>query len=236
MIINKQKLNIMKKKVIKRIVYEKVDEFAKSVGRSRRTIFRFYAKNANLQEETKIKNGCKMIPITHKKYWNIEALYADNIFLGYENRTMTNTLDALQNSNVLSRKLWFLPWTHVITISPRKERGLDYCTSKMRQFYYLTDNKYGKKTNLRIFFNCEKHKERNGYHMHIVLNVENKKFHQLVLDLLKQDFILDRTDISEYDYRKGFLFYAIKNEDDLKTDSWGIDGNNLAKENINYAV
>lgn len=226
----------MKKKIKKRIKYEKVDEFAKGVGYSRRTIFRFYAKNANLQEETKIKNGCKMIPITHKKYWNSEALFDDNIFLGYENRTMTNTLDALQNSNELSRKLWFLPWTHVITISPKKERSLSYCTSKVRQFYDLLNDKFGKKTNLRIFHNSEEHDERNGYHMHIVLNVENEKFHPLVLDLLKQDFIHDRIVVNEYDYRKGFLFYAIKNERDLKTVGWGIDGNNLVKENIKYEI
>ena len=50
--------------------YEHIDKFAERVGKTRRTIYRFYNRNKDLQEQTKKKSGKRLIPLEHKKYWN----------------------------------------------------------------------------------------------------------------------------------------------------------------------
>ena len=215
--------------------YEKVDNFAKRVGVTRRTIFRFYAKNLEFKKETKIKNGCRVVPISHKRFWNVDELFESNKELSEDNRMMSNLLRALQTGNILIRKLWFSKWTHVITISP-KGGSLEYCTSRISQFYNEINNRFGNKTKLRIFYNSEKYAGGSGYHTHIVLNIENKKLQPIILKLLKDYFISDRIQVDQYDYKKGFLFYSIKDEKDFNTESWGFNGNNLEKEKLDYEV
>jgi len=96
----------------------------------------------------------------------------------------------------------------------------------------MINEKYGDKTKLRIFYNSEKYSVGNSYHSHIVLYVENKKLQPKILELLQKDFRDDRIEIDKYDYKKGFLFYSIKDGKDFKTTSWGIDGNNLQKDGV----
>ncbi|MGZ0017644.1 hypothetical protein [Yeosuana sp. AK3] len=213
--------------------YEKVEEFARRVGVTRRTIFRFYSKNAELKEETKIKNRCRVIPISHKRFWNVDELFESNKELSNDNRMMSNLLLALQTGNILIRKLWFLNWSHIVTICP-KGGSIEYCTSRIIQFYDEINKTYGMKTNLRIFYNSERFSDGGGYHTHIILNVENKKLQPIILKHLKGYFKSDRIEIDEYDFKKGFLFYSIKDEKDFKTVSWGFDGNNLEKEGLVY--
>lgn len=213
--------------------YEKVDDFAKRVDVNRRTIFRFYAKNSELKKETKIKNGCRVVPISHKRFWSVDELFESNKEFTNENRMMSNLLLALQTGNLFARKLWFSAWTHIVTISP-KGYSLQYCTSKISQFYDEVNLKYGAKTNLRIFYNSEQYSGGSGYHTHLVFNIENKKLQPLILSDLKKYFKGDRIEADTYDFKKGFLFYSIKDSKDFETVSWGFDGNNLKKEGFDY--
>ena len=214
---------------------EKVNDFAKRVGVNRRTIFRFYSDNPELKEETEKKSGFRMIPISHKRFWNVDELFESNKELGEDNRMMSNLLRALQTGNILIRKLWFSKWTHIITISP-KGRSLDYCTDRITQFYGEINKKYGDKTKLRIFYNSEKFSRGSGYHTHVVLNIENKKLQPIIIKYLERYFKDDRIEINDYDYKKGFLFYSIKDRKDFKTESWGFDGNNLKQEKLDYEI
>lgn len=215
--------------------YEKVNDFAKRVNVTRRTIFRFYAKNPKLKEETKMKNRLRIVPISHKRFWNVDELFESNKAYNEANRMMSNLLLALQTGNPLVKKLWFLKWTHIITISP-KGGSLEYCTNRILQFYSEIDEKYGEKTNLRMLYNSERFSGGSGYHSHIVLNIENKKLQPKILKHLEQYFKDDRIELDKYDYKKGFLFYSIKNSEDFKTISWGFDGNNLKKEKLDYEI
>jgi len=215
--------------------YEKVDDFAKRVNVNRRTIFRFYAKNPKLKEETEIKKGCRVVPVSHKRFWNVDELFESNKELNEDNRMMSNLLRALKTGNILIRKLWFWEWTHIITICP-KGRSLEDCTSRILQFYDEINKKFGKKTKLRIFYNSEKYAGGGGYHTHVILNIENKKLQPIILKFLNQYFKNDRIEVDEYDYKKGFLFYLIKDAKDFETISWGFDGNNLEKENVGHEI
>ncbi len=211
--------------------YEKVNDFAKRVGVNRRTIFRFYSDNPELKKETKIKGRFRLVPIKHKRFWNVDELFESNKELNEDNRMMSNLIRALQTGNILIRKLWFLKWTHIITICPRIN-SLDYCTDRITQFYGEINKKYGDKTKLRIFYNSEKFSSGIGYHTHVVLNIENKKLQPIIIKYLERYFKDDRIEIDDYDYKKGFLPYSIKNEKDINTTSWGFDGNNLKNEKL----
>jgi hypothetical protein len=213
--------------------YEKIEDFAKRVGVTRRTIFRFYAKNIELKEETKIKNRCRVVPISHKRFWNVDELFESNKELNNDNRMMSNLLLALQTGNKLIRKIWFLNWSHIVTICP-KGGSVEYCTSRILQFYDEINECYGRKTNLRIFYNSEGYSDGSGYHSHIILNVENEKLQPKILKHLKEYFRNDRIEVDNYDFKKGFLFYSIKDGKDFKTTNWGIDGNNLEKDGLVY--
>jgi len=213
--------------------YEKVENFAKRVGVTRRTIFRFYSKNTELKEETKIKNRHRVIPISHKRFWNVDELFENNKELNNDNRMMSNLLIALQTGNIFIRKLWFAEWTHIITICP-KGSSSDYCRSRVTQFYDEINSRFGHKTNLRIFFNIERYSSGSGYHSHIIINIEKEKLQPIILNHLKQYFQNDRIEVDDYDFKKGFLFYSIKDEKDFKTTSWGINGNNLEKDGLVY--
>ena len=211
--------------------YEKIEEFAKRVDVTRRTIFRFYSKNSKLKEETKIENRCRVIPISHKRFWNVDELFESNKLLNNDNRMMSNLLRALQTGNILIRKLWFLKWSHIITICP-EVCSKDYCRSRISQFYDEINEMYGKKTKLRIFFNSERYSSGIGYHTHIILNIENKKLQPIIIEHLENYFQSDKIEVDEYDFKKGFLFYSIKNRNDFKTTSWELNGNNLEKEGV----
>jgi len=215
--------------------YEKVNDFAKRVNVNRRTIFRFYAKNPKLKEETEMKNGCRVLPISHKRFWNVDELFESNKELNNDNRMMSNLLLALQTGNTLIRKLWFSKWTHIITICP-KGSSLEYCTSRVLQFYDEIDEMFGSKTNLRILYNSEKYAGGSGYHTHVILNIENEKLQPKILNLLSEYFKDDRVEVDKYDFKKGFLFYSIKDKKDFYTESWGFNGNNLKKEKLDYEI
>lgn len=215
--------------------YDKIADFANKVNVSARTIFRFYAKNEDLRKETKIKGRYRMIPKSHKRFWDVDELFESNKILSEANRMMSNLLRALQEGNPLIRKLWFLDWTHVITICP-KRGSLQYCTDRVLNFYSEITKKFGEKTNLRIFYNSEKFSDGGGYHTHVVLNIENKKLQPIIIKHLEHYFKSDRIQVDKYDCKKGFLPYSIKDSEDFKTESWGFDGNNLKKEKLNCEI
>ena len=80
--------------------------------------------------------------------------------------------------------------------------------------------KYGDSTKLRIFFTTEPFNNRDGYHNHFVVYIEEKKLHQQVVEDIYQFFSNDRIDCSIYDKYKAGLFYMTK--EGLQNEDWDI--------------
>ena len=213
--------------------YENIDAFAERVGKSRRTIFRFYTKNPELKIETK-KKGKRLIPIAHRKFWNSEILFDENKTLSDSNRMMRNLLDYLnENKNQLANKFWGLDWSYFVSVDYKHERSKNYSITMMNKLYEMLEEKYGKETTIRIFFTTEPFANRNnGQHNHLMIYVENEILGKVVLSQIKKFFQHDRVDSSDYTKYKGGLFYMMKKG--AQGMDWDILGNNLAIEGIKY--
>ncbi|UUC46434.1 hypothetical protein [Flavobacterium cerinum] len=75
--------------------FEKVNEFAKRTKKSRSTIYIFYNKNNELQEEIKMNGNKRLIPIECVKYFDSEIMFDENKLLWLENQSMRNLIDCL---------------------------------------------------------------------------------------------------------------------------------------------
>lgn len=210
--------------------YENINEFAKRVGKTRRTIYRFYNKNTDLQEETKKKSGRRLIPITHKKYWNTDILFDENKTLVKDNREAKNLIDYLyENDNPLAIKFWLMKWSMFVSVDYKHERNKTYCFSMMSKLYEKLEKDYGDYTVLRMFFVTEPFANRNnGQHNHVTLYVSNEKLRPVILHDINQFFKYDRVDSSDYTKYKGGLFYMMK--EGMQGEDWDILGNNLIEE------
>jgi hypothetical protein len=214
--------------------YEHIEKFATRVGKTRRTIYRFYNKNEDLREQTKIKNGKRFIPIEHKKFWNTEVLFDENKNLSDSNHNMRNLLDYLHdNRNPLANKLWGFDWSNFVSIDYKFERSKNYSITMMNKLYEMLDEKFGDNTTIRIFFTTEPFANRNnGQHNHMMIYIKNEVFTKLVLNEIKRFFKNDRVDSSKYNKYKGGLFYMMK--EGMQGVDWDILGNKLEKEGIGY--
>jgi hypothetical protein len=215
--------------------YEKVDEFAKRVGINRRTIFRFYAKNANLKGETKIKGGSRIIPISHQKYWNTDILFDENKLLNSENRMMRSLIDQLyKNDNPMAIKLWQMNWSLFVTIDYKLEYSKIACFNVMHKLYEKLELKYGSSTALRMFFVTEPFSNRNnGQHNHIMLYVEDEACKTMILSEIHSFFMYDRVDYHDYcKYKAGFHYMT---KQGLSGEDWDILGNNLDGKTLENA-
>jgi len=210
--------------------YENIEKFAKRVGRSGRTIYRFYNANSDLKEQTKKKNGRRTIPIEHKKFWNTEILFDDNKALNKDSREAKNLIGYLyKNDNPLAIKFWHMKWSMFVSVDYKHERNKTYCFSMMQKLYEELEKKYGGNTTLRMFFVSETFANRNnGQHNHAVLYVSNEKLRPVILHDIYQFFKHDRVDGSDYTKYKGGLFYMMK--EGMQGIDWDILGNNLAKD------
>ena len=208
--------------------HENLKEFIASTKTSKSTIYRFYRKNKELFEETKIKNGKRVFPIEHLKYFDSEIMFEENKVLRMENQSMRNLIDCLVDKNSLQYRLWQLDWDFFFTIAYKSDRNKKSCFRQMHSVYETLISKYGDETGVRIFFTTEPFTNRTGFHNHFVLHVENKKLHQQIVEEIKRHFSYDRVDVGIYDRYKAGLFYVSK--DGLVNEDWDVLGNNLGKE------
>ena len=208
--------------------HENLKEFIASTKTSKSTIYRFYRKNKELFEETKMKNGKRVFPIEHLKYFDSEIMFEENKVLRMENQSMRNLIDCLVDKNSLQYRLWQLDWDFFFTIAYKSDRNKKSCFRQMHSIYETLISKYGDETGVRIFFTTEPFTNRTGFHNHFVLHVENKKLHQQIVEEIKRHFSYDRVDVGIYDRYKAGLFYVSK--DGLVNEDWDVLGNNLGKE------
>ena len=208
--------------------HENLKEFIASTKTSKSTIYRFYRKNKELFEETKMKNGKRVFPIEHLKYFDSEIMFEENKVLRMENQSMRNLIDCLVDKNSLQYRLWQLDWDFFFTIAYKSDRNKKSCFRQMHSVYETLISKYGDETGVRIFFTTEQFTNRTGFHNHFVLHVENKKLHQQIVEEIKRHFSYDRVDVGIYDKYKAGLFYVSK--DGLVNEDWDVLGNNLGKE------
>jgi hypothetical protein len=205
--------------------YVKNQEFIKNAGISRSKLYRTYKDSPELWDETTIKNGKRVIPEKHYKYFDRELLNRDN-------KSMRNLLDCLQNQNSLPYRLWYSNWTYFVTISYKLDRTKEACANRMRQLYDAINLKFGALTTFRMFFTSEPFTNRKGFHNHIVINVDNKKLSWSIKRMIEIEFKHDKVDISNYNHRLGAMFYIAK--EGLDDTEWDLLGNNLMEEGVDY--
>ena len=202
-------------------------QFKVKAKTSRSTLYRFYKKNPELKTETKLE-GKRLYPENHLKYFNSEIMFDENKVLQLENQSMKNLIDCLVDKESLQYKLWQMNWDFFFTIAYKADRNKKSCFRQMHSIYEEIVNKYGDRTEIRMFFTTEPFTNRVGYHNHFILYVEDKKLHEEVVLLVQKYFSYDKTDVKKYDRYKAGLFYASK--EGLINEDWDILGNNLKTE------
>ncbi|MFH6767475.1 hypothetical protein V8G56_01910 [Gaetbulibacter aquiaggeris] len=206
--------------------YVKNQEFIKRAGISRSKLYRTYQESPELWDETTIKNGKRVIPEKHYKYFDRELLYRDN-------KSMRNLLDCLQDPKSLPYRLWYSEWTFFITISYKLDRTKEACANRMRQLYDRLETIYGGDTGLRMFFTSEPFTNRKGFHNHVIIYIENKSLKWKIKKAIEEELAKrDKIDLSNYDHRLGAIFYISK--EGLNDTEWDLLGNNLKQEGIDY--
>ena len=211
--------------------YENLKEFIASTKTSKSTIYRFYRKNKELFEETKMKNGKRVFLVDHARFFDSEIMHDENKVLRLQNQSMKNLINGLMDRQSLSTRLWYLDWTFAFTIAYKLERNKNSCYRQMSGLYEMLEKKYGNDTTIRLFFTTEAFAERKGCHNHFVLQIGNKKLRQQVVEDIKEYFSYDRVDAGIYDQFKAVLFYVAK--EGLVNEDWDIMGNNLIKDGLN---
>jgi hypothetical protein len=202
------------------MVYEKINEFIKSVGISRSKLYRFYKKNDELWQETKMKGGKRHIPTSHAKYFDNEVLYDELKTMMQENKSLRRLIDCLADKDAVQTTFWEMEWSFFFTVAYRAERNKKSCYRLMHALFNELQAKYGDSSQLRMFFTTEPFNNRNGYHNHFVIYVEDKKLHQQVVKEIQEYFEYDRVDVSIYDKYKAGLFYMTK--EGLQNEDWDI--------------
>lgn len=208
--------------------YENLKNFIISTKASKSTIYRFYKKNEELWNETKLKNGKRLFPVDHCRYFDSEIMFDENKILRQENQSMRNLIDNLVDKDSLQFRLWQLDWSFFITVAYKYEKNQKGCFKQMHALYENLEKKYGDATKLRLFFTSEPFTNRKGFHNHLVLNVTNRKLHEEILNEIRDYFSFDRVDVRPYDMYKAVVFYMTK-EGTINED-WDILGNDLKQD------
>lgn len=198
--------------------YENLKEFIKSTKTSKSTIYRFYKKNEELGKQTKMKSNKRIYPIEHHRYFDSEIMFDENVILRQENQSMRNLIDCLVDKETLQYRLWEMEWSFFITVAYKLERNKKSCYQQMRGLFEHLNNKYGKDTDLRLFFTSEPFSNRKGHHNHLVIYVGKKKFEIAVKNEVNEYFNYDRVDTKIYDRYKAGVFYASK--EGLHNEDW----------------
>lgn len=207
---------------------ENLKEFIISTKSSKSTIYRFYKKNKDLFEQTKLKSGKRVFPVDHARYFDSEIMFDENKVLRLQNQSMKNLINGLMDRESLSTRLWYLDWNFVFTVAYKLERNKLSCYRKMSGLYEMLEKEYGEETTIRLFFTTEPFADRKGYHNHFVVQIGNKKLHERVVETIKDYFNYDRVEAGVYDKYKAILFYVAK--EGLVNEDWDIMGNNLEQD------
>ena len=206
--------------------YEKINDFSKRTKKSRSTIYRFYSRNLELNGETRLKKNKRYIPVEHAKYFDSEIMFDENKLLRQENNSMRNLIDCLVDKDSLQYRLWQMEWDFFFTIAYKVDRSKKSCFKQMHTLYEEIIKCFGEVTDVRIFFTTEPFKNREGYHNHFVLYIQNKKLHEEIIEFIQDHFKYDRLDHKIYDRYKAGLFYSSK--EGLVNEDWDLIGNNLS--------
>jgi hypothetical protein len=86
--------------------YENLKRFIISTKVSKSTIYRFYKKNEDLFAETSLRNGKRMFPAGHARYFDSEIMFDENKALRQKNKSMRNRIDCLANKQSLQYTFW----------------------------------------------------------------------------------------------------------------------------------
>lgn len=199
---------------------ENIKEFLKRTKISKSTLYRFYKKNPELWEETKLKYRKRFIPVNHDRYFDSEIMFDENKLLRQENNSMRNLIDQLMDKDSLPATFWYLEWSFFVTVAYNAERNKQSCFRQMHALYDHLSEKYGDRTEVRMFFSTEPFANRKGNHNHVALYLSNDKLHTAVLNEIQSFFNYDRVDFQPYDRYKAGLFYMAK--EGLHLEDWDI--------------
>jgi len=199
---------------------ENVKEFSKRTKTSKSTIYRFYKKNEDLWLETKFKYNKRLFPVEHEKYFNSELLHDENKVLIQQNKSMRNLIDCLMDKNSLQQTLWYMDWSFFGTVAYKSERNKKSCYRMMNALFDDLVEKYGEKTELRLFFTTEPFINRKGHHNHFVIYIEKQRLHDIVMNSIYEFFYADRVQLDLYNKYEAGIFYACK--DGLINEDWDI--------------
>ena len=208
--------------------YENITEFKITTKASKSKVYRFYKKNVELFNETKLRSGKRLFPVDHARYFDSEIMFDENKLLRQENKSMRNLIDCLVDKDSLQYRLWQLDWSYFVTVAYKSERTQKSCFKQMHALYEHLEKKYGEPTALRLFFTSEPFNNRKGYHNHLVLNITNKKLHEKIITEIQNYFSYDRVDVGIYDPYKAGIFYMSKQG--IINEDWDILGNNLKRD------
>jgi hypothetical protein len=209
--------------------YEGIKQFINTTKSSKSTIYRFYKKNIDLWGETKMSGNKRVYPKEHARYFNSEIMFDENVLLRQENQSLRNLIDCLIDTESIQYRLWQLDWTFFATVAYKLDRKKNSCYKQITGLFNHLNQKFGSKTKLRMFFTCEPFNNREGYHNHFVLDVENIKMAEQVLNEMRTYFEYDRIEVKSYDRYKAGLFYISK--DGLSGDDWDyLDNTNQRPE------
>lgn len=203
---------------------ENIKEFIISTKASKSTIYRFYKKNKDLFAETKLRNGKRIFPVGHARYFDSEIMFDENKILRQENESMRNLIDCLEDKDSLQYTLWQMEWSFFFTVAYKHERNKKSCFKQMHGLYDYLLKKYGHATELRLFFTTESFTGRKGHHNHFVIYIKDKKLHEQIVTDIQEYFSDDRVDVGIYDKYKAGLFYMSK--EGLNGEDWDFINNN----------
>jgi hypothetical protein len=204
--------------------YENITEFKITTKVSKSKVYRFYKKNEDLFTETKLKNGKRLFPVDHCRFFDSEVMHDENKVLRQENQSMRNLIDCLADKESLLHTFWNMEWSFFFTVSYKLERKKNSCFKQMHGVYDYLVEKYGESTELRLFFTTEPFTNRKGYHNHFVIYIEDKKLHEQIVTDIQEYFSYDRIDVGAYDRYKAGLFYMSKTG--LSGEDWDFIDNN----------
>lgn len=199
---------------------ENLKEFIKTTGKSKSTIYRFYNKNVDLKAEWKLRNGVRLFPKEHAKYFDSEIMFDENKLLRQENKSMKNLIDGLVDRDSLATTFWYLDWSYFVTVAYKAERNQQSCFRQMHALYDYLVKGYGKRTDIRLFFATEPFANRKGYHNHMVIYLSNEKLHETIMNEMQEFFSFDRVEHKPYDRYKAGVFYIAK--EGLVNEDWDI--------------
>ncbi len=208
--------------------YENITEFIRSTKVSKSKIYRFYKKNEELFTETKLKNGKRLFPIDHVRYFDSEVMFDENKILRQENKSMRNLIDCLSDKESFQYTFWQMEWSFFFTVAYKLERQKKSCFKQMHGLYDFLVQKHGDSTELRIFFTTEAFTNRQGCHNHFFIYVGNKRLKEQITSDIRNYFSYDRVDFGLYDRYKAGLFYISKNG--LSGEDWDFISNIKVKQ------